>query len=261
MRRESVVSCATVCALGAVAFFLRWGQVNNSFETDTGLLIKGTMWTTAVVIICLIAVAAVVFLAFSLPKNSMPLEYHKAMHINSFLFPAATVVLGIMMMVGSLAFVLNSGGDTLLRWVGILGLISSVCIPVMARTSKERGGALACAASFVPVVFYCIWLMAGYKVNAETPVIWSYSIEILATATGAIGFYYGAGYPFGKPRPRKTVLFCMLGAFFGIAALGDFHGFAKSMMLASGAFTQLLIAMLLIKNGIPGTRQKERKQS
>ena len=257
MRKHSIVSCMTVGVFSALAFFLRWGQVNNSFETDTGLLIPGSFWTTGLVIFCVIAAGAFGFLALSLQKRAMPMEYFAAMKVDTVKFPVAALALGLLMLVGSIGIVLNPGDVVLMRWTGVLGILTAAAFPLIASSPRGKGGALACTASFIPVVFYCCWIVAVYQQNAENPVVWSYSIEILAIAFSALGFYYAAGYVFNRPQPRRTVFFCLLGAFFGITAIGDFPGTSKSLILVASALMQLLVAALLISNSVGGARQKE----
>ena len=257
MRKQSVVSCVTICVLGALAFFLRWGQVNNSFEADTGLLIPGSFWTTGLIILCVVAAGASVFLALSLQKRAMPVEYATAMKVDTIKFPVAAVALGVMMLIASIGIVLNPGDVALMRWTGVLGILTAAAFPVIAASPRGKGGALACAASFIPVIFYCCWLVAVYQQNAENPVVWSFSIEIMAIAVSALGFYYAAGYVFNRPQPRKTVFFCLLGAFFSITAIGDFPGTTKTLILVATAAMQLLTVALLISNSVGGARQKE----
>jgi len=257
MRKQSIVSCVTVGVFGALAFFLRWGQVNNSFEADTGLLTPGSFWTTGLMIFCVVAAGAIAFLSLSLQKRAMPMEYAVAMKVDTVKFPAAALVLGVIVFIGSIGIVLNPGDVTLMRWTGVLGILTAAAFPVIAASPRGKGGALACTASFIPVIFYCCWLVAAYQQNAENTVVWSFSIEILAIAFSTLGFYYAAGYVFNRPQPRKTVFFCLTGAFFAITAIGDFPGTSISLILIATALMQLLIAALLISNSVGGARQKE----
>lgn len=248
MRKQTIVSCGTVCVLSAIAFFLRWTQMNYSFEPDTGLLTKGSVWTTALTIVCAAAVIFIVFMTFSISRRYMPSEYKKALRPRAPIFLIASVVLGFMMVVGSLLNLLAVvGSDTFARVLWLMGILTGVCFPLIIMTSK-KGGVSACAVTVIPALFYCAWLVASYLENAANPVIWSFSIEILAIASAVLGFYYLAGYPFDRPRPRGTVAFCLIGAFFSLTALGGLGGFAGSLIFAATALMQLLTAFILLSN-------------
>ena len=252
MRKESGLIALFTCAAGAIGLFIRWLQLSSAFEPLTGLPIHGA--PASIAMAATIAVYAVaLFIVMRTMKDAEKLtEYKTALRGHSIFYPAAAVLLGIATIVAGLLMFPGTAGELrpgLWRLLAAAALLCGASYPVLALPSKRSGGdALTCLAALVPTIFFCIWLIVSYMSNAENPIVWAYATETLAISGATLGFYYCAGYAFGRPRPLSTAYFSHLGAFLCIVTLADDRAMPAQIMLAAAAAMLLLLSTTLIGN-------------
>jgi fluoride ion exporter CrcB/FEX len=108
----------------------------------------------------------------------------------------------------------------------------------------------ACAAGAIGA--FCRWLQNQLAFDEsrtfKAEPAESYAVEILAIAAALLGFYYMAGYAFGRVKPRSALYFDMLGAFLCIVSLADDGNFGEKLMFAAAASMLLFWAWMIVEN-------------
>lgn len=250
MQKEAWLSVAAAAVLGSFALFVRWLQLLNVFEADTGLAKPGSLLSWAVALLCIAAAAVFLFLAGRLRRYHAPTEPSAAFNTGKQPFQILMLVCGVLAAAG--AVLMFRQGDLLTKILALLGLFAAVCLAFYLE-AKSRGE-LGCLIAAVPVLFFCFWLIVSYKENADDPVLWDYAMEILAIASSALAHYYLAGYLFYRAKPVRTVYFILLAAFFCTVTLVDRRGLGEAMIFAASALSFYVLGWVLIRN----FRQKER---
>jgi len=237
--------------MAAVGLFLRWLQNNNIFEEQTGLPVKSAI-STVFIIFCLIYTAVILVLTLRLGDSWTEESFRTAFRGRNIIFPVMATAVGIAMAVASVALLFSKPVGLSVALQSVLGLgalICAICFPLIAMgPKKDSKGTFACVYTFIPVIFFSIWLIIAFKEHAQDPILWHYAIEVLAVASATLGFYYAAGYAFDRPRLKQTVLFTNLGAFFCITALGDPRVLPRQIIIAAPGIVLLLMSNVFISN-------------
>lgn len=241
MRKNAMVLCCYICVAAAFGAFFRWIQNMASFETETGLYLPGSLWSKVMVLVCLAAVAGLLGLVLGLRKK----EFFPATTVETVFQGNMTVLrylytgFGILMAVGGgVLFVVAKfqADQTILRLLGFLAILAGVSFPyLMSAPFRTRERAMLCLCSTLLVLMQCFWLVVSYKIHATLPSAWSYGVEIVAISANALGFYYLAGYAFGRVRPYRTLLFCAMGALLSLVTLADTRQAGMQMMFVASA--------------------------
>ena len=251
MQKQAGIFTMFTSVMAAVGLFIRWLQNNNIYEETTGLPVKSAI-STVFVIFCLIYVAVLLIFTLRLGDAWAEENFRAAFRGRNILFPVMSAALGIAMSVASAALLFSKpeGLTIALQSVlGLGGLVCGICFPLIAMgPKKDSSGTFACVYTFIPVIFFSIWLIIAFKEHAQDPILWHYAIEVLAIASATLGFYYGAGYAFDRPRLKQTVFFTNLGAFFCIAALGDTRVLPRQIIIAAPGIVLLLMSNVFISN-------------
>lgn len=252
MRKEAGLLCGFSCVTAAFGFFLRWVQLNNLYEAETGMPISGLPWSWAVVAVTCVAVVGLFVITLRLRKCEAPEGYRLALKGRNIAYPVLGVGTGIMAVVAGILLLVTAGNyasPALYRVLGILALISGACLPAMAMgPKKDSDGAVICFATIAPVVFFFYWLIVSYKGHSSNPVVWSYAFEILAISALALGYYYTAGFAFGKPRPLPTVFTCNLAGYLCIVAVADERGTPLQILFIVFGVFLLAASFVLVGN-------------
>ena len=77
--------------------------------------------------------------------------------------------------------------------------------------------------------FFCVWLVSDYQARAVDPVVFDYVYEIFAIVFGLLGIYQITGYSFQEGKPRRSVFFCLMGAYFALVTLADRHSLTETL--------------------------------
>ncbi len=255
MRKNALTLCCFTCAAGAVGAFCRWLQNQLAFDSD-GLSTKSFLnWVVALVIIA--AAAGFYFFVRRIKKSGLvPAEdFGSAFRGSTRLYLPAAWVIGALMMVGALFLFANGANEsshTLLRILAVLSVFSGIFFPLAAQsTVKSADSGLVCLYLTLPVVQFCFWLITCYKQNSTNPAVWAYAVAILAIAAALLGFYYLAGYPYGRAKPYSFLYFSMLGSFMCIMSLADNRNFGEKLMFAAAAAMLMFAAWMVVSNMRP----------
>lgn len=228
---------------GAGGFALRKWQLAAGFEPDTRLPIPGA--PSALLLIALsILVAAGVFLLVWPSKGSAPVDVAFSAARDNSLFLTAVVLSGFLLLMStgfellsfSAIYSANAGEEanqisrvasTVLPPLRILFCVAGLPCAVLWARKLYRGEE---AKEQLPLLelclLFCLWLITDYQSRAADPIIMDYVFEVFAIALSLLGLYYIAGWSFQPGKPRRSIFFCLMGAFFSLVTLADSHSYA-----------------------------------
>lgn len=248
---------------GAAGFAARKWQLAAGFEPDTHLPIPGA--PSAMVLIALsIVVAAGVFLLVWPSKGSSPVDVAFSAAQGNALYLTAAVLAGFLLLV--------STGFELLNFSAVYGVgavddgnrvsrVASMVLPPLRILFCVAG--LPCALLWARKLYrgeeaveqlpllelcllFCLWLITDYQTRAADPIIMDYVYEVFAIVCSLLGLYYIAGYSFQSGKPRRTIFFCLMGAFFSLVTLADTHTWAEMARLGFAVLFLTAHAALLL---------------
>ena len=250
MRNKSLKLCGFTVIMGIFGAFLRWLQIQNIFEADTGLAIAHSPLSYAVVLFALLFAVLLYLWIRHLKTVDFPAKYPEV-YSKSFPFVTITAALiGSVMAIGGALTIFRAVKTSGTVFDLVLGLFTLICaagittlIISAGKPAKKNSG----YGSAISIVFYlCFWLIAAYKFSAADPVIWHFAPRLLAISATLLAFYFIAGFVFNKPRPLASLYFGLLGTFLCIITLADSYpigeqlitfGFVASLTLLS--FSQI----------------------
>ena len=247
-----ILSCY-VCALGAFGAFFRWLQMQVAKDAETGMM--GPSILNILVPLTIICAAVLFYLRIKKlvdGGNVLPTEFYSALKGSSVLCPVISWVIGGVTAIGGVVAMLNVALDAqrgLYTVIACLAILCGLSFPLICSAAHKRySPGLTSLFMTLPVVMYCLWLIACYKANSNNPNLWVYAIEIIAVCCLIIAFYYTAGFPFGRARPRHAVYFCMMGAFLGIVTLADSRYMGLQLILLGSAGMLIMENWLIVRN-------------
>ncbi len=250
MRKSALTIVIITVVAGVFGAFLRWLQLLNAFEADTGLPITGA--ATSTVLAVYIAVAAGVFLAITLlvrSRCSGASAAFDAFRSSSAVPGAICKICGICMIAVCGALMFKSGSQrypVLERLFAASGILAGAVTAFgLDPKSKSRSVRLT---SLLPAVFCCMWVILCYKNNAEDPVVWSYAVELLAIAAVTVGAYEAAACFYGRMSRSKALFFTQAAAFLCITGFTDGRGALMQVLFVIAAVLMLLFEYLLISS-------------
>jgi hypothetical protein len=252
MRKNALTICCFACAAGAIGAFCRWLQ--NQLAFDEAGLSKQSPLNFVVALVLIGAAVWMYFLAGKFKKAGFAAHTGLKEALGGstrFCLPAAWIIGALMLFGGLVLFVTgeDEASPMLVRILAALSLFGGVFFPLSASAAVNgRETGVTCLFMTVPVVQFCFWLITCYKQNSTNPVLWAYAVEILAIAAALLGFYYMAGYAFGRVKPRSALYFDMLGAFLCIVSLADDGNFGEKLMFAAAASMLLFWAWMIVEN-------------
>lgn len=263
---RALVTCCYTAGAGAIGFFMRWIQKQIAFTEEN--LVDSSVWNVLLpfyMVIC-------AYLAYNLIRNmyedgySVPETVTDTLSCDGKLGIFLSRFFGVLMSLGGIILITQCETDknvNLLRVVGALGILAGICHPLLlalarkdsaelpeevAKKRRERKTSLCCFASFIPMLLYCVWLLASYKANDINPVVWSYSIEILTVCVCIMAFFRIAGFAYAAPKGRKALFFCMAAFFMCFMSLADARYIGMQIMNISTGFMMLLYLWIMVEN-------------
>ncbi|NLH01606.1 MAG: hypothetical protein GX488_06885 [Clostridiales bacterium] len=254
MRKKSLKLCGFSCIMGIFGAFLRWLQIQNIFEPDTGLATPNSPWSWAFIAFVILSASMLIVFVRSFRKSSFPLTYPEIYSGGKF-YKTAAIIIGALMALGGFATIIRtlssrSVFDLLLGIFSFAGAVSSSSFVISAKKSGSKNAGIA--VSVIIVLFLCFWLISAYKFSASDPVIWHFAPRILAISSSVLAFYYVAGFVFGRPKPLLALYFCQLGAFLSITTLADSYPLGEQFIVLSFAAFMELLSFLQVCNIISG---------
>ncbi len=229
MRRYWTAPAAALL-LGALGGFIRWKELNTSFEEATGLPKSGDVFTTAIIsLTAVVAIVAVVFAILVSRRRTAPEIYRKAFYIGNYGSFALSALLGIAGC--TLGVVFAFSGDCMgisgyVAWVFyalmIISGLSVVSTVLHSYTQKE--GSAIYLTSVLPSIFFCYWMVLLYRENAGNPTLLEYCFSCYGFAAAALSFYYMAGYIYGRGKVGPTICFGLISIYLLIMTVpGESH--------------------------------------
>ena len=224
MNKTAVIYAAVTVALGAVGAVLHHIQMNTILEAGTGLAQRMAPITLCLAAVSVLAVVIFLGMIFLIKDRDVEPVYHTALASRSVLSLIVSILLAIIVLLGAVFCWQNGAGihsrGLLSRLLAVFAALSAVSVVVLALAGyRGKSGSEAMLASFVIVLFICLYLIIFYKENAADPVLVKFVYDYLGVCAAALSGYYLAGYAFGRSKPRATVFFSAAGAYLCLTAL------------------------------------------
>ena len=252
IRHALTLVCFTA-GLGAFGSFFRWLQNQTAFDKETGLGEPG--FINVLVILVILAAAAVIYLKLRrIGKEGfeLPDSVYDAFRGRTVVYPVVIWIIGIVMALGGIIALSNVRFDAQSTWFSIiaaLAIVSGLSFPMICTAARRRfAPGLVSLLMTLPVIMFCIWLVASYKLHATNPVRWAYAIEILALCAAIIAFFYTAGYPYGKAKPKSAVYAAAMGAFFCFMTIADERYAGLQLIFFASGLMLLMEIWMIVSN-------------
>lgn len=253
MRKKALINSCYVCAAGAFGTFFRWLQNQSAFDAETGLVHSSAL-NILVPLVILAAAVLFFFLVKKLKSETCgaPTDIFSLFCGTSILYPVAYYAIAFVTALGGIITLFAVSEDSFAAIYRVIALLAVLCglgFPVICSSRRKRyAPPIICAFMTVPIVLFCVWLIACYKVNSSNPTIWAFAIEIITLCICILAFYYNAGFAFGKPSPYKALYISMLAAFMCITTIADTRYFGMQLIYLGAAGMLVTESWLMVSN-------------
>ncbi len=248
--------------LGIFALLLRWLQISNIFEEETGLAIAGRPISYVFSIFCILCLIYFFLVAkLSSKRFTLPSCAAEAFKTNTILYSIFLWPLAVILGIAGLIMMFKSTGAQLPAlqriWSALLIFAASALPFVPGKKKTEGQNSLGIYSALCLVIFGCFWVVFSYKANAENPVLWQYCVEILAVCALCLALYSIGGMFFERGKPAAMLFFIQSAQFFLIAAVtGDGSTVIKMIMIIF-VFAISIYEHLFILNFAPPKNEDE----
>ena len=268
LKNALIVSCF-VCAAGSFGAFFHWLQNMLSYEKDSvSYLIVPTAWPYIIPLYILAACVLFAALIKWLDKKGYipPEDMRSTFHGKTLIFPAAMWVIGALEIIGgivTLAGISPTDDKPMLVLIGLLAIASGLCFAPTCTSSKRRfSPGLVCVFMAFPILLFCAWLIYSYKTYSTLPEIWVYAIEVIGVCVCIFAFFFNAGYPADRAKPRRSMFFSMLGTFFCFMMLADSRSAGLQIILLASGVMLLAENWMIMSNSLSSEdREKLEKKN
>ena len=260
MRNKPLELTLYAACAGAFGVFLRWMEDQLAFD-EAGLADPSAFH---VIVPVFLIVCALVFRnalkQIDRKHYCVPAELEKALKSGVQLQTVLSYVTGGLMILGALLLFAKSEIDKyvgMLRLLSALALLSGVSFPLVLREANRVGPrrGLLCPLMLLPLLTYAVWLILSYRNNSINSVPLAYAMDMLTAIVSMVASFYMAGFAFGDPKPRQTVVWVMFCASVCIMSLADKRYLGMQMMLLATGGQMLLYTWILLRN----LQEKERR--
>lgn len=263
MLKSGIAASLLTFICGIAGYYLRNQELRTVFDETTGLAAEN-----APVSIGLIALSAAIFIISVLlnqlvknKKMSFSEAYGSKNPIPCFLLCIAGAV---MVAVSGYMFITDSISldfkDTVWAVLTILAGLSIIILA--AKVFLSSNGREPGLITMIPVVYLCAWLLISYTDRAADPVLLHYVYEFFALAFTIMGFYYLAGFAFGKMRGKSMLVCSNVAVYFILVNLAEDIGMLKKAVYICLAVVLLIQSLLLGKNlNIPDDTKTSEEQA
>ena len=247
MRKEAWTYALAGTVPGGFGLFLRWLQCQIIFD-ETGLPAPNALMSWLLTIYLAAMVAALWWLSGRFTPGNVPMEPEEA-------FGRTTRQTGLFLGLGAVAVGLGAalmflrGEGAVFRIIALLGILSAPAIALFPLL--PRWGGFGAGLGLLPVVFFSLWLVMFYKVNAVNPVLWQYAMEILAIAGCLLAAYRAAGCLFYRYDPRRCIFSCALAAALALMVLMDDISMGERVLFAGWAICFGVLCWILVAGFYP----------
>lgn len=215
-------------ALGVIGAFLRHVELVDGFDPVSGLAEPGcaARWVLVAMTVCLFILLAV---AAKLASDRFQVvdNFRKAFYTRGYLTFVVMTVLGAAVIISTVLCINAESAPMSLtgmaKWVFYAFLaLAGLGMSVMAYSAyTQRDTSYLRLGSVMPALLYCYWLVALYRINAGNPVLADYCYGALAFAAASMGFYYSAGYAFGRRNLMGSILLGSMSIFLLTVTVAD----------------------------------------
>lgn len=252
MQSEAYKISGFTLIVSALGFLLRWLQILQIMDEETGLSRPAAISWFVVLLIVLVA-AALAGLTFRLREFDAPGGAGDALVGRTPFFGVITLLPAVLLMAAGAVQMIQPGEETLWpmlhRICGLATVVGGVgAVLVVTNVGKPDKGGLCRAGSVMLMLFGCFWLITGYRDAATDPVTWRFVVEILASCVMLLAFYHVSGYHFGAPHPKWTIFYCHFGAFFCTMCSIDEHSLGQSLTYAAVAVLFIVWGFTVTEN-------------
>ena len=223
---DALIMLCYVCALGAFGAFFRWLQMQVARDSETGLINPSILNFLLPAVI--IAAAVVLWLRtkkLTDGETVFPTEMSEALRGLSLVYIIFAWVIAAIAVIGGIMTIVSTALDSLHTMyviIAVLAMLSGLSFPLICSASRSHySPSLVSVFMTIPILMYCVWLIASYRANANNPNVWMFAIEIIAICCAILALFYVAGYAFGRPSPQKACFLSLFGAFMCITTLSD----------------------------------------
>ena len=235
--RKDIALPALAVAGGAAGFFLRRWQLAAAYQPDTGLFVHGAPATYAL-FGGLAAVLALILLLLAREKLEGADDF-----LPAFGSPSAgqmtVLAAAAFLMFAAGGFGMQEGFRTLRLWqaapesyqlsgpgsqllTGALCILAAFGVPYMGQMAyRGRINDRVCFLVPFPALAGLVWVFAAHLKHGTEPVLMKYGLSLFAALLLTLAHYYIAGFLYNKPRPRRALVFALMGVVVGITSLAD----------------------------------------
>ena len=250
---------------GCGAFLLRWTQLRNGFEADTGLPIPGDPWGLALP--ALLLVLAVLFLGLSrgVPGGvTAEASLGHAFPVEKSILPMLAGLLWLLSGAFQLmaarspdeaasfdsAFAASLARGNMIA--GALTVLSAVCIfSTLTPSAKEGRRAEPNAVLLLAAVaVLVVRLVLQYRSLSMDPSLQAYYLPLVALTVLCLGLYFAAAFAFSAGRNRRFLPAAAWGAVLCLGAAAD--GDLSSTLFYLGGALWLLELLRLRTKALSG---------
>ncbi len=250
---DALIMLCYVCAFGAFGAFFRWLQMQVARDSETGLINPSILNFLLPAII--IAAAVILWLRtkkLTDGETVFPTGMSEALRGLSLVYIIFAWVVAAIAVIGGIMTIADAALDSLRSMyiiIAVLAMLSGLSFPLICSASRSHySPSLVSVFMTIPILMYCVWLIASYRANANNPNVWMFAIEIIAICCAILALFYVAGYAFGRPNPHKACYLSLFGAFMCITTLSDSRYMGLELIILATAGMLLMYGWLIIKN-------------
>ncbi|GEM_PF-311189 len=253
MRKDAFTILCYVCAAGAFSAFFRWLQNQSAIDPETKTLspsMFNVLVPLAIIGACIIFYS--LFKKLKLKIGAFPADDYSIYNGKSIFYPISYYIIGGITVLGGLITFVAAADDfycSLYRAIAFFAILFGASFPLVCSCSRRRyAPTIMCVLTTLPILMYCLWLVASYKINSSEPTIFAFAVEILALCLAIVAFYYLAGFAYGKASPDQAVFVSLVAAFMCITTLADSRYFGLQLIIAGTAGVLLMSVCMIILN-------------
>ena len=253
MRKTAIFMPLLALLAGAVGYFLRHMELRYVFDEHTGLPLRGSSITIALIVLS--ALFFVIIVLFSAKVKAVflsPDGFENAFGASFLAYPVIFLIAGLSWFGATIKYffefriqVTSANAELYFLLLSALSSISIIIFAIEVYQNPRRRSKLAL--SVVPVLFMCFWLIMLYRRNAANPILLNYCYSCLAIMAGTLGFYFPAGFVYKRPAQVKTLVAMLCAVYFNAVTLADVHETSIKVIIAVVIAINLVHSYMLIR--------------
>lgn len=238
---------------GVGGFFLRRWELSTAFDSN-GLALAGA---PATVLLLLLSALAALALALLCRGSKAELKSHcdafSAQGNWPWLIIAAVsaVCLVAAAVLGLRQTLSVEGVFSLHGLLWLMEVVSFACIIQVILSNFRAKPESYSMLLLIPAYTCCLWLVSAYQQQAADPVILDYVYEMFAIICALLGFYFTAGFSFGRGRIWPCAFFSLLSIYFSLVTLADGHSTAVRLLFLFVILYQFANVTALLLHAFP----------